>query len=134
MKVIYYADDGTGFETEEECLAYENLQNVKIKKLLNKIHAFDENGKKITVGDGISERSIEGMVLETIYVTFDSEDALIFFDEQLKYSGNRQIHEDTSCKVGDVYIYDDYADEWESAMEMVEYYQGIIDKFTTERK
>lgn len=134
MKVIYYADDGTEFETEEECLEYETLQNANTKKLLSEIHAFDMFNSKIIVGDGLKEYSIEDMINHALYVTFDSDEALEFFNEQQEYYGYNPIHECTSSKKGDVYIYKDDGNGWESAMEMVEHYQAIIDRFTTERK
>ena len=129
MKVIYYADDGTEFETEEECLEYENLQSVTTQKMLSEIHAFTEKGKEIRVGDGPKEYDIENMITETMYVTFDSDEARYFFDEQQEYYGYRPIHECTSCKNGDVFVYRDGCDEWESAMEMIEHYQGLLWSF-----
>lgn len=129
MKTIYIADDGTEFEDEDECLEYEKLQSEKMQKMLSEIHAFTEKEHEIKVGNGPREYDIENMLMEVIYVTFDSDEARHFFDEQQEYYGYRPIHEFTSCKDGDVFIYKDGADEWESAMEMIDHYSTILNKF-----
>lgn len=132
MKVIYIADDGREFEDENECLRYENLKSEKTKNFLNAIHAFDEEGHEIKVdlNNIASGYDIEDMIGETIYVTFDSLEAYIFFDEQQEYYGYKPIHEciDHECENDDVFIYNDNG-EWESAKEMIEHYRGILDKF-----
>lgn len=133
MEIIYRADDGKEFEDEDECLEYERLHNEKTNKMLSEIHAFTERGYEIKVGDGPREYDIENMLMETMYVTFDSEEALEFFDEQQEYYGYRPIHECAGYKDGDVYIYKDGADEWESTMENIEHYQEILYKFTEGR-
>lgn len=133
MKAIYIADDGREFEDENECLEYEKLENEKTKKLLSEIHAFNEKGEEIKVGNGAREYDIEGMLMETFYVTFDSDEALHFFDDQQEYYGYPPIHECTICKNGDVFIYNDGDGEWISAKEMIEHYQDIMTKFR-ERK
>lgn len=45
MKVSYYADDGTEFETLEECLEYEEKQSNARKNL--KSHLYDKDGKEV---------------------------------------------------------------------------------------
>lgn len=129
MKVLYIADDGKEFEDEDECLKYENLQSAKTKRMLNEIHAFTEKGNEMKVGGLLDEYDIENMLMEVMYVTFDSDDARQFFDKQQEYYGYRPIHEFTSCLDGDVFIYKDGADEWESAMEMIDHYSTILNKF-----
>lgn len=129
MKVIYIADDGKEFEDKDMCLEYEDIHNAKIKKLLSEIHAFTENGKEIKVGGLLDEYDIENMIRETMYVTFDSDEAFNFFNNQQEYYGYVSIIECTTYRDGDVFIYNDYTDEWISAKEMIEHYQGIIDKF-----
>lgn len=134
MKVLYIADDGKEFEDEDECLEYERLQNANASKLLSEIHAFTEKEDAMQVGDGPGEYNIDEMLMETMYVTFDSKEARDFYDEQQKYYGYTQISEYiNSYKDGDVYVYNDSVEGWESAMEMIERYQEILDKFT-ERK
>lgn len=131
MKVIYIADDGREFEDENECLEYENLKSEKNKKFLNAIHAFNKEGReiKIDLNNIVSDYDIENMIRETRYGTFDSLEACIFFDEQQEYYGYKPIHECVEYRDGDVFIYDDCTDEWISAKEMIEHYQGILDKF-----
>lgn len=130
MKVLYIADDGTEFEDKDECQEYERLQNANVSKLLSEIHAFTEKGDEIKVGDGLGEYNIDEMLMETMYVTFDSNKARDFFDEQQAYYGYEQIGAYIdSCKDGDVYLYNEDVEEWESAMEMIERYQEILDKF-----
>ena len=126
MKVIYYSDDGQKFETKEECLRYEANK----QKWLNGIHAFDDEEEELVInGDRIFE-----ILHDTIYVTFDSQDARELFVSEQNLYGHISISETIKYRDGDVFVYDEDADEWISAMRMVEYYQGIIDKFTTERK
>lgn len=133
MKVIYIADDGKEFEDKDMCLEYENLHNAKIKKLLSEIHAFTEEGKEIKVSGLLDEYDIETMSREAVYVTFDSDEARHFFDDKQEHYGYVPIHECTTCRDGDVFIYSDCADEWISAKEMIEHYQAILDKFRNER-
>ena len=49
MQVIYRADDGTDFRSEEECEAYENQQ--KLKGMNFQSRFFDENGRLIPMED-----------------------------------------------------------------------------------
>lgn len=131
MKVIYYADDGTEFETEDECLRYEEIHNEKIKRLLSEIHAFTERKKKIKVIDGPYD--IENMIADTYYVIFDSREAWNFFNQQQEDYGYAAIKYSAVYRNGDVFLYQDTADSWVSAKTCIKYYQGILDKFT-ERK
>lgn len=133
MKVIYIADDGREFEDEDKCLEYEKFENKKTKKLLSEIHAFTTEGKEMKVGSGEEEYDMESMLALVMYVTFDSDEALHFFDDQQEYYGYPPIHECTICKNGDVFIYNDGDGAWISAKEMIEYYQDIITEFR-ERK
>lgn len=132
MKTIYIADDGKEFEDENECLDYENLKSKKTKNFLNAIHAFDEGGQEIKIDfNNISSvYDIENMIRKTMYVTFDSLEARMFFDEQQEYFGYKSIHEcvDHEYENDDVFIYNSN-DEWESAKEIVKKYQDIITKF-----
>ena len=118
MKTIYIADDGKEFEDENECLEYENLKSEKTKNFLNAIHAFDEGGQeiKIDLNNISSVYDIENMIRKTIYVTFDSLEARMFFDKQQEYFGYKPIHEcvDHEYENDDVFIYNSN-DEWESA-------------------
>ena len=49
MQIIYRADDGTDFRSEEECEAYENQQ--KLKGMNFQSRFFDENGRLIPMED-----------------------------------------------------------------------------------
>lgn len=133
MKVIYVADDGKEFEDKDMCLEYEDIHNAKIKKLLSEIHAFTDKGEEIKVGGLLDEYDIEDMIRETVYVTFDSDEARHFFDEQQDHYEFTPIHACTLCKNGDVFVYNDSDDEWISAKEIIEHYQWILDKFRNER-
>lgn len=131
MKVIYYADDGTEFETEEECLRYEEMHNEKTKRLLSEIHAFTEHKKEIKVIDGPYD--IENMIADTYYAIFDSREAWNFFNQQQEDYGYAAIKYNNVYRNGDVFLYKDSVDDWVSAKNSIKYYQGILDEFT-ERK
>lgn len=133
MEIIYRADDGTEFRDEDECLEYERFHSEKAKKLLSEIHAFDRVGNEMKVGDGPNDYDLENMIARAGYVSFDSEEAFEFFDEQQDYYGYAKIGEWNRYTMGDVYIYKLNGDCWESANEMIGHYQELIDKFAEGR-
>lgn len=49
MKTVYIASDGKVFDFEDECIAYENEQEIKNKELKSKF--WDVNGKPLFITD-----------------------------------------------------------------------------------
>ena len=133
MKILYIADDGKEFEDENECMEYEKIQEAEKSGVLNEIHALDDKFREMKVGNSsMNYYDMETMLGHVLYVKFDSIKAAEYFDEQLNYYGYDTISVNNALKA-DVYAYHDGKNEWELVTEIVEHYQGILDKFT-ERK
>lgn len=92
MEIIYRADDGTTFENKDECKKYENHLN----KMINEIHMYDKNLKKISMNDFDWKENIHFFQCETdesfdfLFESFpytivyeeDFEKTQIFFEEK----------------------------------------------------
>lgn len=83
--VIYEAFDGTQFETEEECMEYEEMRN--------NVFGYDRNGELITDYD-----SILTLVDESQFLKVTSEKALKALQEQC----GQYTH---SITVGSLHVY-----------------------------
>ena len=133
MKVIYYADDGTEFNNESACLEYERFHNEETERRLSEIHAFNEQGKKIKLGDNLQDYNMEDMIRDTVCIMFDTREAWDFFNKQQDYYGYDCIKYTALYRDEELYIYEDRFESWIPAKSSMEYYQKMLEKFM-ERK
>lgn len=127
MKVVYYADDGTEFETYEECLEYEEIHINELNEMMLSTHVFDQNFKPLKIGDNLSDDDVSTMLTHAWYVKFDSEQALNYFSYLQQEEGYDSLVTDFyDYRDNDVLIFDDGADAWISCLEKIEEYQGIL--------
>lgn len=127
MKVVYYADDGTGFETYEECLEYEEMHINELNEMMLSTHVFDQDFKPLKIGDNLSDDDVSTMLAHAWYVKFDSEQALNYFSYLQQEEGYDSLVTDFyDYRDNDVLIFDDGADAWISCLEKIEEYQGIL--------
>lgn len=101
MKIIYQAEDGTGFTTKEKCEKYER----EFELAKSKYKAFDING--VYLGDNIDE---------AYFIEVDTEKACDFlYDEYGIYL----------YSIGK-WIYNPLNEEWEIQTEFRNRYEEII--------
>lgn len=112
MKVVYCADDGTEFETEQECRDYE-LKTADFFEECAHVHAYDDNEDVINFRDYEIE-NMENAFQDISFIQFDTQKAIDLFMEKGNDYGLLGIHEDIKrpVKVGERYFYDWDADEW----------------------
>lgn len=114
MKVVYYADDGTEFETEDECREYEKKMANILIEFTNSIHAYDDNGKVINLNDYDTEEWEEAFEKIT-HIQFDTQKAIdCYLKHAISEYGMLYIASDINreVKVGERYFYDWDADKW----------------------
>lgn len=114
MRIAYYADDGTEFETEEECNKYERrLHDLMDEHQLNSLHAYDDNGHAIDFS-GCDLEDLEDAFQHISYIEFDNEKVIEIFLEQARYYGMCEIDDDLRRPLvaGEHYFYDWDEDMW----------------------
>lgn len=113
MRVVYYADDGTEFEFEDECREYERNLSFLLHELQNGIHAFDDNDKAIDFNNYEID-CLEDAFQNISYIKFDNQGAINAFKERANEFGLSDIE---ACLrrplvVGERYFYDWDEDKW----------------------
>lgn len=110
MRVAYYADDGTEFETEAECRKYEGKLDDLLHILKNKIHAFDDNEDVINFNADDLYYAFERIS----YLKFDSQNAIDVFMEKAINFGVPYLENgiNRAIVVGEHYFYDWKEDVW----------------------
>ncbi|MBQ6397391.1 MAG: hypothetical protein IJI06_04485 [Oscillospiraceae bacterium] len=119
IRYTYIADDGTEFDNEEECRAYEDALKVSFSSVV----IFDEN-KNILSHDW---EEIEGNDFYIVIV--DKPEAEKLFDKLSDYISFEkpkfEIH------AGDVLAWDLYSEEWFNVHERIEDYMRLIHELQT---
>lgn len=112
MRVAYYADDGTEFETEQECRDYE-LKTANFFEECIHVRAYDDDGIAINFRNYDMEY-MENAFQNISFIQFDTQKAIDLFMEKGRDCGLLAIDEDIKrpVKVGERYFYDWDADEW----------------------
>lgn len=114
MKVIYYADDGTEFESEKKCREYERKISNILVEWKNSIHAYDNNRCIVDLEEHDAEAWV--YAFESIeFIQFDTQKAIdCFMDYAIHEFGLVNIAADICRNVvpGERYFYDWDADEW----------------------
>jgi hypothetical protein len=113
MKVVYYADDGTEFETEQECRDYELKTADFFEECVN-VRAYDDDGTVVDFRDYDIE-CMEDAFQDIWFIQFTTQKAIDLFLEKGQHEfGLLYIDEDIhrDVKVGERYFYDTDKDEW----------------------
>ena len=114
MRVVYYADDGTEFESEAECRKYEKELSNVMHVLLNDVRAYDFKKQPINF-ENYSADNMETAFEEVYFVQFNNQNAADVFMQKARdfgcpcfeYNlGNRQL------VAGERYFYDNKQDGW----------------------
>lgn len=113
MRVVYYADDGTEFETEQECRDYELKTADFFEECVN-VRAYDDNRNVVDFRDYDIE-CMEDAFQDIWFIQFTTQKAIDLFLEKGQHEfGLLYIDEDIhrDVKVGERYFYDTDKDEW----------------------
>ena len=114
MRVAYYADDGTEFESEEACHKYERtLHDLMHEHQHNGFHAYNDDGYEIDFS-AYDLEDLEDAFQDISYIKFDNEKAIEIFFDQAKHYGLCELDEDLRRRpvVGERYFYDWDKDKW----------------------
>ncbi len=113
MRVAYFADDGTEFETEKECRDYE-LKTADFFEECAHVLAYDDYGRKIDFNKFEME-DMENAFQDIWHIQFNTQKAIDLFIEigQSNY-GLLYIKDDIrrEVQVGERYYYDTDEDVW----------------------
>ena len=122
IECTYYADDGTEFDTEEECLAYENT----IKQIGSAARFFnDKLTREMTTVEEISQYGIFAYIL-------DEKKAEAVFQRIYDLTGS----DIPGCryKAGDVLEWSVEDDRWENLSHRIKKIRETIDAVTEKVK
>lgn len=110
MRVAYFADDETEFDTEEACLAYEQKLSILMNELYVNVYAYDSNGMIIDFDEDYLEDNFQDIA----FVQFNSKDAIKIFMEKSEDFGFGDIEKDIGrpVEVRERYFYDYSRDKW----------------------
>jgi hypothetical protein len=114
MRVAYYADDGTEFESEEACHNYERrLHDLMHEHQHFGFYAYNSDGNEVDFSEYDLE-SLEDAFQDISYLKFDSQKAIEVFLKQARYYGLCELGEDLKRQpvVGEHYFYDWDKDKW----------------------
>lgn len=110
MRVAYFADDGTEFESERECRQYERNLSDLLYELQNGVHAYDEDGDVIEFDVDDLEYNFE----QVTFIKFDNGRALDLFVQKANDFGMPCFRHniDRPLVVGERYYYSYGEDCW----------------------
>lgn len=113
MRTVYIADDGTEFDSEKECRAYERRLDNLLYELQNGIHAYDEQGNFLDLGNWDLEELEYAFELIS-YIKFDNQKAIDVFVEKAKDFGLPCFEHGIKrpLVVGERYYYNWHEDGW----------------------
>lgn len=123
IETTYYADDGTEFDTEEECLAYEQEWQDSIGSAL----FFDENMKPL----------LKDEELDDVWYLFivDEPKSRVLFQHIVDQRGLDVPTEECQFSAGEVLMYDEdggWGDSWINLNRVVADYAQKIARVTSE--
>lgn len=132
MRVVYFADDGTEFDTEKECRDYE-LKTADFFEECANVRAYDDD-RHIVNFEKYEMEYMENAFQEISFIQFNTQKAIDLFMEKGHECGLLEIEEDIKrhVKVGERYFYDWNEDEWRCLDDVLMYYSGISRIFTEE--
>lgn len=109
-EIVFIAEDGEEFESEEDCLEHEDMVTAGFKE--NQLIIYDELGKKIS-GSNFSYDQYNEMNQNAKFISVNSEAGV----ETLIWLGNEFGH-CCPCELG-FWFYNDKTDKWEDAEEFI---------------
>ena len=130
MRVAYFAEDGTEFETESECIQYERKFSDLVHELQNGIHAYDEQGNFLDLGNWDME-DLEYAFEQITYIKFDNQKAIDVFVEKANDFGLPCFEHNIKrpLVVGERYYYSYDEDAWYCVEDKLKELGEIIDMF-----
>lgn len=113
MEIIYRADDGTEFESEKECRAYENKLSNLMHELRNGIFAYNHRRDRIGFNN-VSIDDFESAFEQISYIKFDNQEAIDAFMEKADEIGCPYFENGINRPLvpGERYFYDGNKDKW----------------------
>ena len=111
MRVVYCADDGTEFETEQECRDYELKTADFFEECVN-VRAYDD--KDVIDFNNYDMEHMENAFENISYIQFGTQKAIDLFLKKGQDFGLLDIEIDIghSAKVGERYFYNWDTDNW----------------------
>ena len=127
MRTVYIADDGTEFDSEKECRAYERRLDNLLYELQNGIHAYDEDGDVIEFDVDDLEYNFE----QITYIKFDNQKAIDVFMEKTNDFGMPYFRHNIErpLVVGERYYYSYDEDAWCCVEDKLKDINNIIEVF-----
>lgn len=119
MKIVYFADDGETFYTEDACLAYEKEQKIKSKGLKSKF--WNGHGKLLSIAD------LDTCVEEGYYLECYSDEEAKFICDYIV--DNFDIYPFAAPPHEGKYYYDEDEEEWIEVEKLYEKYQKVLQIF-----
>lgn len=122
MRIIYEADDGTTFESIEECESYE-MENLKP---MNDILGITSEGDRLTYAGEWNYGKAFIDVVDTIY--FKTDNAIKVFNEQEGYHQSYGANGYRDFETGVIYYYDNNYDNFVPLDDAIFRYQEKLKK------
>ena len=120
MEIIYRAEDGTDFYTEDECLEYES--KMKIATMNLKSRFFDSNGVLMDIND------LFNCLEKGYYMELATVEEAKFIDEYSEKEVGMTIFYTTSPSIGR-YYWDEHRTEWRNVEELYAIYADKLKIF-----
>ena len=124
MEIVYRADDGTEFNNEDDCMEYEEKQQLHGIKLAS--HFWDRNGHPLLIED------LTGAVKYAYYAEFATDEEAVFIDSYAYKKVGCCIFEDTCYAKAGRYYYDSDSDAWKNIEELNKPYREVLAVFEGE--
>lgn len=118
MEIIYRAFDGKNFESEDECIMYENEKRSSVWK--NEIIGFDSGMNQANLEDGF-----DSLFRRSFYIVVKTEATIRFLQENKEELGSFVCDFCEDCDKPGCYFYDD-EDKWKNMDDIInDYYKEI---------
>lgn len=119
MKIIYRADDGTEFYSEDDCETYERKLAYEKRNLKSRF--FDKNGEEMDNTD------IEGCYEDAWYAEFASLEEAEFYDKETSNLVGGTYFDNKPC-AGRFY-YDRIREKWRNVEGLYQAYANVLNVF-----
>lgn len=112
MEIIYQAFDGKKFDSEDECIMYENEKRSNTWK--NDIIGFDSGMNQANSEDGF-----DSLFRHSFYIVVKTEAAIRFLQENKDELGSFVFDFCEECNKPGCYFYDDNEDKWKNMDDII---------------
>lgn len=119
MEIIYRADDGTDFHSEEECEAYENKKKIAAMNLKSRF--FDDRGRPMDI------TNLYDCIENGWYMEIANLEEAEFIAEYAEKEVAMVLFED--CPKTGRFYWDDGNEEWHNVEELYEIYAQKLQIF-----